>query len=695
MPYRNKQEAVNASRPGWIITGQQPNMVSVDNPDAGLAGQPAKITQQNGEILTIQNPLNPNDPPDTIIIKQVGNAPWKGGVGYDVVQGPTKATTAQATPSAGLDKLDQNGDPIPPGSTTKSAFVRDPKTGQTFAVTGDSPTDPNTWKPVYDPNDPSTTTNRRVIGLWDTVNNKMGATVGQQGLKPSGQYTPAIVDNADGTQTQIGYTDTGDKSFRPFPSAPSKNPSGTYTDEYVTDANGNKKLVAKVDTGDHSWHPVSVDPATQSRLVQTPNAVYSVNTQNGQDVATKLFDVDKSSPFQAVEVQPGVWARFDPNEKDPTKSLTPLTDPNALPKTIKDRNGNPMTLTDQPDGSKKYQYPPGVTPASTLNVNTTAPNLEWYDDQGNLIKSVKNANYQPPQAQLPAANTISKNIYVLDPEHPGQLKVVPNAMRVTASQALQDLASNLSGMVVDNDISVEEAKTLIEQANSAMATQAAAANTVLDYTSRGAQTGAGLLQQRAATAQGVLSDLMRTGTQRPLYAGAPDVSGLSGAIANWTAGLMGGQDTMNAAAAMVRAAQPGQAGSPAAAAATAALTQILQKRAQLTGEKHPIETAYDAAQRQQTTGGQPGLATNQVVTPSPGIAYPWQRADQMYGTTPQGDAVAQPGLAGTVPPGSPQFLGSFATPQPQPTTVAMPGIQFTPPQPIAAPAVTVTIGRQL
>ena len=50
------------------------------------------------------------------------------------------------------------------------------------------------------------------------------------------------------------------------------------------------------------------------------------------------------------------------------------------------------------------------------------------------------------------------------------------------------------------------------------------------------------------------------------------------------------------------------------------------------------------------------------VPPPGGGAVDWRRADQTYGTAPPGDALAQPGVAGAVKPGSPVFLGSVAPP---------------------------------
>jgi hypothetical protein len=411
--------------------------------------------------------------------------------------------------------------------------------------------------------------------------------------------------------------DSGDKSFHPLAAPPDAKPSGKYDNQYVTNADGTRRLVGMVDTGDKHFIPVSADPTTQKKTIQTPNAVYSVDDN---DNVNKLFDIDKSVPLQAVVIDGTVYS-FDPNEKDPTKRLVQVS-ANNLPQTIKQGDVT-YVLQKNDDGTFEYKLPPGVDKPAALQTNTTAKTLDWYDANGNLIKSVQNRNYVEPkvdQPNLPATNTVAPNILVPDPDKPGSFKWIPNEARVTASQALQNLASSLSGHVVDGKISVDEAKTIIDGANTAMQTATTAATQALDYTSRGAQAGAGLLQQRAATAQGVLSDVMRTATQRPLYAGAPDLSGLSSAIGNWTAGLMGGQDTLNAAASMVRAASP-DGNSPMAAAATSALTQMLNKYKELNGgQPHPIELTHQAAQQSVANGGVAAPLTTPPVVQQPAAA---------------------------------------------------------------------------
>lgn len=614
--YGSDQELLDALMgKGWVVTGTKDATKSVPNTNRTTTSDPATIEQKYGRELTIQNADGTQR--DKIVVNDVQNPAAKGGVGIQVLEGPTKNA--------------------PAGSTNKTS-------------------DPSKFIAVHsDPTDPKSP----VVAQWDPVNNEWHASA-QPGAKATGKLVPAVVTDSDGTQRQIGYSDEGDPSiFRPMPSEPSKQPTGKYDDVTVTDADGTKRIVGKTDQGDHSFHPVAADPTTGRRIIQTPEAIYFVDA-NGNLDASKTIAIDKNTPFQAVNID-GTLMRFDPSEKDPTKALVKLADA-PMPKQIKDASGNPMILETQEDGTAKYVYPPGVTKAGALQTNTTAKTLDWYDDQGNLLKSIPNKNYVEPKvdaATPPATNLVAKQIQIPDPDHPGKLIWVDNKARVTASQALQNLATQLTGQVVDGDISVDEAKALIETANAAQTNLVNAAKTTLDYTSEQARTGAGLLQQRAATAQGMLSNVLgiansgRLGNVNMSGIGA----GLTGGIAAYTAELMGGQDTMNAAANMVRAASPGDAGSPSAAAATSALTQMLTRYNEQTNTLHPIQQAYKAAQQSLDTGGAAApLTTPPVVQPVQGLSD-WQRADQAQGTAPAGNALAPAGVAGTVLPGSPQYLG--------------------------------------
>lgn len=651
--YASEEAAVTALRPGWTIVGREPKVAEVANPAKTVPGPdgkiditaPDKVPVQVGTILSIQGP---DGTPDRMTVSNITatdftNPSRQGGPTISVLEGPVKGP-----PAAGA---------------------------------ANKPSDPTTWVGVTRPG----TTD--VVGTWDPINNEFHPIAAPPGAQPSGKLDPVTVTNPDGTQRQVGLVDSGDKSFHPLAAPPDAKPSGKHENVYVTNADGSKRLVGLTDTGNKQFIPVAADPTTQKRTIQTPTAVYSVDDN---DNVKKLVDIDKSVPLQAIVIDGTVFS-FDPNEKDPTKRLTQVS-ANSLPQTIKQGDVT-YVLKKNDDGTFVYQLPPGVTKAAALQTNTTAKTLDWYDDQGNLIKSSPNANYVEPkvdQAPLPATNTVSKNIYVVDPKT-GQLKVVPNEMRVTASQALQNIASQLSGQVVAGDISVEEATKIIDSANQAMQTAAASAANTLSAIGQGATAGANLLQQRSQAAQNLVQQGMgplgQTKHGLLVGPGADFGQNLVQGAAGFATELGGGPGVFEAAANLVRRADPTGAQGQDAATAYSALSQMFQKyRAVSGGQPHPAEVqANQGAGAAQGGTAQP-LQTNEQAFASPQLPA-WQRADQMYGTTPPGNALAAAGLAGTVPPGSPQYLG-FRAPQ----GVEGPGFVAAPMQPDLPPQSPVIAG---
>ena len=107
----------------------------------------------------------------------------------------------------------------------------------------------------------------------------------------------------------------------------------------------------------------------------------------------------------------------------------------------------------------------------------------------------------------------------------------------------------------------------------------------------------------------------------------------------------------------------------AQASVAQALKYIDPTAAQLTGNAPPTwmntnpqaalnMTSLWGAQPPGTAPGGPPPVGTQGSTTAMFQDPNWQRADQNPGLAPQGNALAAPGMAGTVPPGSPQYLGT-------------------------------------
>jgi hypothetical protein len=623
MPYNSKQAVVDALRPGSKVVGEAPYSVKVANPRAGLAGEPAQIDQQAGITLSIEGP---DGEPDSIVVKEIGNNPaTKGGTGFDVIQGPTKAPSKTSTPASGLERLDENLNVIPPGSSTPTVYVRDPKAPpgtQPFKVDPNVKTDPSTWTPITDPNDKSD--NPRVIGLWDPANNKVGASVSAQG---------------------------GAKTSDP----------GKWTPVYRTPGDASSGVVGQWDPVNSELHAVSAAP-DGTQIVATSTAIYTLDKATGKVINTQEVaqgDVNK----QAVSVGGKVYV-FDPK----TGTL-------VLPENVKD--------------------------AATVGNSTTLKDLVWYDDQGNEVSRTPNPNYGKAPVTAPTPNTVAPMIQVPDPNNPSQLIWIENKGQVTASAALQQLAAHLTGQVVDKKITVDEAKTLIDAANQRMTADTAqtnaetaqqqnvttAAGDILSNTRGNAQTGAGLLQQRAATASGMLQNILGQATGAKNLMSAPAGLGeqLVGGIGGWTADMMGGQSTLDSAARMVQMADPqSNMADPATQTAVGVLQQMLDKYHQVTGSPHPAVAATNAAQQSAQNGGltAPVTTATQQTQPAPPVQ---QRTT--YGGLAQGGA-NMGGMNLYPTPGSPGMPISGLA---QGGLQGMPGF-VAPGAPVKPPPITVTVG---
>ena len=592
--YQSEEAAVQALRPGFKIVGRAPYEVELPNPakTPSRPDLPATVKQTVGTILSIEGP---NGEPDKMTTSLMGPIPSttggttaKGGLGVTVLSGPSKSATPAGT-----------------GLTS----------------------DPNKWQAVYRPG----TTD--IVGTWDPVNNNFHAIAAPPQAQPTGKYDPVVVKDPDGTERQVGLTDTGDRSFHPL-AAPPTNPSGKYDNVYVTNADGSQRLVGMTDTGDKRFIPVSADPTTNKRTIQTPTAVYSVDDN---DNVKKLIDIDKNVPLQAVVIDGTVYS-FDPNEKDPTKRLVQVSQQN-LPQTIK-QGDTTWVLQKNDDGSFEYKLPPGITQPGNLQTNTTARTLDWYDAQGNLIKSVPNKNYQAPQVNLPTVNAVSPFIPVPDPNSPNGWRWEKNEARVTASAALQSLASQLSGHVVSGDISVEEAKAIIDGANTAMQTATTAATQTLSAINQGAQAGANLLAERSRAGQQFVTEglgILGRGQKGLLVAPPADFAqNLVQGAAGFATQLGGGPDVFQAAANLVRRADPTGSMGQDAGAAFSALTQMFQAYRQT----HGGQPAPEETQALKGAGVGAGTGTGQQPGQQTFPSVPQQTPAEASGTVAPSGAVA-------------------------------------------------------
>jgi hypothetical protein len=623
--YKTEAEALaGAGVPGWSVTGREQEYENITTKDENNQNVTTKRPTGN-TILTVQSPDGSQH--DSITVGSGDDATVKGGKVITVVKGAQQShpVAATSTPASGLERLDENLNVIPPGSSTPTVYVRDPKAPpgtQPFKVDPNVKTDPSTWTPITDPNDKSD--NPRVIGLWDPANNKVGASVSAQ---------------------------AGAKTSDP----------GKWTPVYRTPGDSGSGVVGQWDPVNSELHAVSSAP-DGTQIVATPTAIYTLDKATGKVINTQEVaqgDVNK----QAVSSGGKIYV-FDPK----TGTLT---------------------------------LPDNVQAAATVGNSTTLKDLVWYDDQGNEVSRTPNPNYGKAPVTAPTPNTVAPYIQVPDPQNPSQLIWIENKGQVTASAALQQLAAHLTGQVVDKKISVDEAKTLIDAANQRMTADTAqtnaetaqqqnvttAAGDILSNTRGNAQTGAGLLQQRAQTASGMLQNILGQATGAKNLMSAPAGLGeqLVGGIGGWTADMMGGQSTLDSAARMVQMADPSSnMADPATQTAVGVLQQMLDKYHQVTGSPHPAVAATNAAQQSAQNGGltAPVTTTTQQTQPAPPVQ---QRTT--YGGLAQGGA-NMGGMNLYPTPGSPGMPISGLA---QGGLQGMPGF-VAPGAPVKPPPITVTVG---
>jgi len=550
-----------AARHGGLVGSPVVTNPTIDNPDPADARINPKISNPNPIYRYVfkdgtQFEARDDSPPDSpdVMVLQVTDP----GTALK-----PDSTTRTATPAAGLERLDANLQPIT-DPTKPAVYVRDPAAPAgtaPFKLEGEQQLgDPSTWVKIMNPNDPT-----QVSGFYDPKSQKVAASV---------------------------------------TAAPNAKPSGTFTNVIDPNDPNKKRVIGLIDTGDKSLHAVATQ-ADGKQVITTATGIYSYDKDT--DKVSLLTTIDPHSPIQIVTYPDGSIYSFNPNETDSAKQLTKLQG-GKPPPTI---TSNGTTYVLKADGTG-YELPPGVSRPTTVDNTTTLKRIVIRDDQGNVLSDTPNVNYTPPAATVPAPNTTAPYIQIQDPNDPSKLIWTENKGRVTASQALRDLASHLSGQVVSGDITVDEAKSIIDASNAKMtndinALNAArgAAGDVLTNAQANATTGASLLNQRVSSATGALNSLISSAAGSKMTSIPGGVGqGLVQGLTDWTAQLGGGQGVYDAAARMVQASDPKISGDPTLAQqAQQALAQMFTQWQQQTGAPHPLVAATTAANQGATANG--------------------------------------------------------------------------------------------
>jgi hypothetical protein len=259
-------------------------------------------------------------------------------------------------------------------------------------------------------------------------------------------------------------------------------------------------------------------------------------------------------------------------------------------------------------------------------------------------------------------------------------EIAKNKLEVDRLQAQQ------TNQIAQGQLAVQQQTLEQRRAEQAQQAQTAAlqastqaGQSTLQGIGQGAQTGAGMLQARQQAAQGMLGNVLQLagqgqrsgnmggGLMTPLPEGFGP--GLVSGIQGWATALGGGEDVYNAAANMVRRADPtGRMGADAATA-YAVLGQMLDRYQQVSGgQVHPIQQVVAQQQQREQNSGYTAPVT---YTPAQQVANRAIASAQTAGATAQQQQLSQPfgGAIAADPMAAAMQRFQAPTVQPTPTTV--------------------------
>jgi len=390
------------------------------------------------------------------------------------------------------------------------------------------------------------------------------------------------------------------------------------------------------------------DPTQTLQAVTLPDgSLGSFNPKDG--TVTTIAAAGAKNPGTPVKGGDGKFYIWDPKANNGAGGMVDSGMPSSAAQVVGTGADDEFTYAIDGQGNEipgtRRANPNFKKPGQTLV--GTDPNSEFsyaVDKDGNEVAGSrrKNPNYVAPKPTELTGDTISAVRGLLQPD--GTVKWVPNEQRLTVNQAMADLMDQAGMKVTAGSMSMDDAKNMLTGAVNLMNAQSAkttaetaqqrlgvdAASNMVQGATQGAQAGASLLSSRVNAATGALNNILglagqgqRSGNMggglmsAPAGLGENLVQGLTG----WTAELGGGQGTYDAAANLVKAADPtNQSGM--AAQGYAALSQMLQKYRDLTGSAHPAEDAIRQQAGLPTTSPYTSPTTLQtnLATPNPALA---------------------------------------------------------------------------
>jgi len=291
----------------------------------------------------------------------------------------------------------------------------------------------------------------------------------------------------------------------------------------------------------------------------------------------------------------------------------------------------------------------GKQPTTVQNtLGTTYGQYAQVDPNTGKVSFTDNPNYQPTTMAQIAARVGQINDLMRQKQAEVQGKVGTNGY--TADDALKEFNGWYDQQVAPQQASLQQATQDAELAR---------AKTQSDMRQNAMQTAlaAGTQQLTAIKNYADMNPVANQGALAAAYSKVGAPAGITDAITYRAPNPMSAaqQGTMNALKYI----------DPTAAAAT--------------GTPPPNYQAMDPYAMLDRTRYLPQGAAAPAA-PAPPATPGWLRADQMNGTAPLGNAMAAPGVAGTVLPGSPQFMGGGPPPGAAPPNWGQPMPNFSTPR---------------
>src|SRR5262252_2836813 len=251
-----------------------------------------------------------------------------------------------------------------------------------------------------------------------------------------------------------------------------------------------------------------------------------------------------------------------------------------------------------PDGTTSQIENPNYVapkPVAVGGGGTADQYITFVNPDGTLSKQT-NPNYVAPKPTVLTADTVAPFIVTMNPD--GTLGQAPNPNQLTVGDAMKGLLAQVGVQIGPGDqgMSLDEGKALLTSAYQIYDAQTQR----MQATNQGAQIGAGLLQNRASQVAGQENQLLSLAGNKNFGLGltGPLPANLWAGVHNEIMGNVtqagGGQNTYDLAAALVHAADPSLAGTPAGAGHTAVVQQMLDAQRPPAAAAAPPQTSFQA-----------------------------------------------------------------------------------------------------